>query len=39
FRTEILEKGGTAHPMTLYKNFRGHEPSIEPLLKRSGLKK
>ncbi len=39
FRTEILEKGGTAHPMTLYKNFRGHEPSIEPLLVRSGLKK
>jgi peptidyl-dipeptidase Dcp len=39
FRTEILEKGGTAHPMTLYKNFRGHEPSIEPLLMRSGLKK
>ncbi|WP_289055474.1 M3 family metallopeptidase [Carboxylicivirga marina] len=39
FRNEILEKGGTAHPMTLYKKFRGHEPSIEPLLKRSGLKK
>ncbi len=39
FRQEILEKGGTAHPMELYKNFRGHEPSIEPLLKRSGLKK
>jgi len=37
FRTEILEKGGTAHPMELYKKFRGHEPSIEPLLKRSGL--
>ncbi len=39
FRREILEKGGTVHPMTLYKKFRGHEPSIEPLLKRSGLKK
>jgi peptidyl-dipeptidase Dcp len=39
FRTEILEKGGTAHPMELYKKFRGHEPSIEPLLKRSGLLK
>jgi peptidyl-dipeptidase Dcp len=39
FREEILKKGGTAHPMTLYKKFRGHEPSIEPLLKRSGLKK
>lgn len=37
FRKEILEKGGSAHPMTLYKNFKGAEPSIEPLLKRSGL--
>ena len=39
FRTEILEKGGTSHPMELYKNFRGQEPTIEPLLKRAGLKK
>ena len=39
FRTEILEKGGTQHPMTLYKSFKGKEPSIEPLLKRSGLMK
>nr|WP_319398602.1 M3 family metallopeptidase [uncultured Carboxylicivirga sp.] len=39
FRKEILEKGGTQHPMTLYKNFKGKEPSIEPLLKRSGLVK
>jgi len=39
FRKEILEKGGTAHPMELYKNFRGQEPTIEPLLKRAGLKK
>ena len=38
FRTNILEKGGTQHPMELYKAFRGHEPSVEPLLKRSGLK-
>ncbi len=37
FRKNILEKGGTAHPMTLYKAFRGQEPSIEPLLQRSGL--
>lgn len=37
FRREILEKGGSAHPMTLYKNFRGSEPSVTPLLKRSGL--
>jgi peptidyl-dipeptidase Dcp len=38
FRTNILEKGGTKHPMELYKAFRGKEPSVEPLLKRSGLK-
>lgn len=38
FRTNILEKGGTKHPMELYKAFRGHEPSIEPLLKRGGLR-
>jgi len=37
FRQEILEKGGTRHPMELYKAFRGKEPSIAPLLKRSGL--
>ena len=38
FRTNILEKGGTKHPMKLYKAFRGREPSIEPLLKRGGLR-
>lgn len=36
FRT-LLAKGGTEHPMELYKAFRGHEPSIEPLLIRAGL--
>lgn len=36
-RKNILSKGGTEHPMKLYVNFRGHEPSIEPLLERSGL--
>ena len=39
FRKNILEKGGTEHPMKLYIAFRGQEPSIEPLLERSGLKK
>ncbi len=39
FRKNILEKGGTAHPMTLYKAFRGQEPSIDPLLEREGLVK
>ena len=38
FRTNILEKGNTADAMTLYTAFRGHEPSIEPLLKNRGLK-
>ncbi len=37
FRRNVLEKGGSAHPMELYKNFRGKEPSVEPLLKRAGL--
>ncbi|MBH46707.1 MAG: peptidase M3 [Halobacteriovorax sp.] len=37
FRTQILEKGGSAHPMELYKAFRGQEPSVEPLLERAGL--
>lgn len=38
FRTNVLEKGNTADPMKLYVNFRGKEPSIEPLLKNRGLK-
>jgi peptidyl-dipeptidase Dcp len=38
FRHNILEKGDTEDPMTLYKNFRGAEPSIEPMLKNLGLK-
>jgi peptidyl-dipeptidase Dcp len=37
FRKNILEKGGTEDPMTLYIRFRGKEPSIEPLLKKRGL--
>jgi len=38
FRENILAKGDTEDPMTLYKRFRGKEPSIEPLLERRGLK-
>lgn len=38
FRKNILEKGGTEHPMALYKAFRGQEPGIDALLERSGLK-
>ena len=39
FRENILSKGGTEHPMTLYKRFRGGEPTIDALLKRNGIKK
>jgi len=38
FRKNILSKGGSEHPMVLYKRFRGHKPSIDALLERSGLK-
>ena len=38
FRRKVLEKGGTVHPMTLYKDFRGQEPSIDALLRRNGIK-
>ena len=37
FRKNVLEKGGTEHPMTLYKRFRGQEPTIDALLKRDGI--
>ena len=37
FRTHVLSKGGTEHPMTLYKRFRGQEPGIGALLKRNGI--
>ncbi len=39
FRDCILSKGGTEHPMTLYKNFKGSEPTIDALLKRNGIKR
>lgn len=37
FRKNILEKGGTAEAMSLYKAFRGREPLVEPLLVKRGL--
>lgn len=37
FKQNVLSKGGTAHPMELYKRFRGEEPKLEHLLKRAGL--
>lgn len=38
FHQNILSKGGTEHPMTLYKRFRGQEPTIDALLIRNGIK-
>lgn len=37
FAENILSKGGTEHPMTLYKRFRGQEPTPDALLRRAGL--
>ncbi len=37
FKENILSQGGTQHPMELYKKFRGGEPTLDALLKRSGL--
>jgi peptidyl-dipeptidase Dcp len=37
FRENILEKGGSVEEMEMYVNFRGAEPTIEPLLKGRGL--
>ncbi|NLO71282.1 MAG: M3 family metallopeptidase [Porphyromonadaceae bacterium] len=37
FRVNILEKGGSEHPMVLYKRFRGKEPEVNALLRRHGI--
>ena len=37
FLENILSKGGTEHPMTLYKSFRGKKPNPEALFRRAGL--
>ena len=37
FRYEVLEKGGHEHPMTLYKNFRGHKPQTKALIDQMNL--
>lgn len=37
FKDHVLSQGGTDHPMTLYKQFRGQEPTPEALLRRAGL--
>ncbi len=37
FKENILTKGGTEHPMVLYKRFRGEQPSPEALARRAGF--
>lgn len=37
FRKNILERGGTEDPMTMYKAFRGQEPNMKYLLSKRGL--
>ncbi|MBN2866862.1 MAG: M3 family metallopeptidase [Thiotrichales bacterium] len=37
FKNTILASGGSVHPMELFKAFRGREPSIEALLRHSGI--
>ncbi len=37
YRKNILARGGSEDPMTLYVRFRGREPEVEPMLKRRGL--
>lgn len=38
FKENVLQKGGSEDPMVLYVNFRGHEPSVDALLRNRGLK-
>jgi peptidyl-dipeptidase Dcp len=37
FRRTILERGGSGEPDELFREFRGREPSIDPLIERSGF--
>ncbi|HTL11713.1 MAG TPA: M3 family metallopeptidase [Bdellovibrionota bacterium] len=37
FKDTILSRGGSEHPMELYKRFRGREPDPSALLRRDGL--
>ena len=39
FRDNVISRGGSDDPMTLFVNFRGSEPSLQPLLKKRGLVK
>ncbi len=37
FRATLLSQGGSKDALQLFRDFAGHEPQIEPLLKRRGL--
>jgi peptidyl-dipeptidase Dcp len=37
FRQNILERGGSADPMALYRAFRGRDPEVQALLRNRGL--
>jgi oligopeptidase A len=37
FRRSVLERGDSADPMDLYKEFMGREPSLDALIQRAGL--
>jgi peptidyl-dipeptidase Dcp len=37
FRKMLLSRGGTMDAMDMYRNFRGRDAKIEPLLERRGL--
>jgi peptidyl-dipeptidase Dcp len=37
FRRTVLSRGGSTEAMTLFRDFRGAEPDIKPLLQRRGL--
>ena len=37
FRDTILAEGGSRHPMDVFRDFRGREPDIQPLLRHNGL--
>lgn len=37
FRDNILSRGGTEDPAVLYRRFRGHDATIDALLKRDGI--
>jgi peptidyl-dipeptidase Dcp len=37
FRDTLLSRGGSAEALSLFRDFRGRDASVEPLLERRGL--